>query len=147
MADTTHEVTQRAVPFLSYEDVGAAIDWLSRAFGFLERGARYTEPDGTVTHAELELDGAVVMLGWPGPDYQGPAHHAVVCEHARKWSEVPYVVDGVMVYVDDVDGHHQRARAEGATILREPKDEPYGRLYNAADLEGHRWMFMEAPGR
>ncbi len=29
-------------------------------------------------------------------------------------------------------------------ILREPKDEPYGRLYNAADPEGHRWMFMQA---
>lgn len=146
MAETTTDVTQRTVPFLSYEDVGAAVDWLSRAFGFRERGQRYTEPDGTVSHAELELDGAVVMLGWPGPDYQSPAHHAEVCEQARTWSEVPYVVDGVMVYVDDVDGHHQRARAAGATILREPKDEAYGRLYNAADLEGHRWMFMEAPG-
>jgi uncharacterized glyoxalase superfamily protein PhnB len=145
MAETTSVVTQRAVPLLSYEDVGAAVNWLSRVFGFRERGQRYTEPDGTASHAELELDGAVVMLGWPGPDYQSPAHHAEVCEQARKWSEVPYIVDGVTIYVDDVDGHHQRALAAGATILREPKDEPYGRLYNAADVEGHQWMFMEAP--
>jgi PhnB protein len=136
---------QRALPMISYENVAAAIDWLTEAFGFRERGERYTEADGTVTHAELELDGAVVMLGWPGPDYRGPAKHAVECEQARRWLDVPYIVDGVLVYVDDVDAHCEHARAAGATILREPKDEPYGRLYNAADLEGHRWMFMQAP--
>jgi len=145
MPDDPHEATQRAVPMLSYEDVGAAVGWLCDAFGFKERGDRYTEPDGRVTHAELELDGALVMLGWPGSDYQGPARHAEVCEYARRWSDVPYIVDGVLVYVDDLDGHCERARAAGAHILREPRDEPYGRLYNAADLEGHRWMFMQGP--
>jgi uncharacterized glyoxalase superfamily protein PhnB len=139
-------VEQRAVPFISYENVAAAVDWLTDAFGFHERGERYTEPDGTVTHAELELDGGVVMLGWPGPDYRSPVRHAEECEQARKWLEAPNVVDGVLVYVNDVDEHYERARASGARILREPKDEPYGRLYNAADLEGHRWMFMQAPG-
>jgi uncharacterized glyoxalase superfamily protein PhnB len=128
---------------ISYENVAAAIDWLSAAFGFRERGGRYAEPDGTVTHAELELDGALVMLGWPGPGYRGPARHAEVCQHARKWLAVPHVIDGVLVYVEDVDAHYDRARAFGAEILREPQDEPYGRLYNAADNEGHRWMFME----
>jgi uncharacterized glyoxalase superfamily protein PhnB len=29
------------------------------------------------------------------------------------------------------------------TISREPEDLPFGRLYSAADLEGHRWMFMQ----
>jgi uncharacterized glyoxalase superfamily protein PhnB len=147
MAEVTVQITQRAVPMLSYENVGAAIDWLTRAFGFREQGQRYTEPDGTVTHAELELDGAPVMLGWPGPEYQSPAHHAQVCEHARTWLQVPYIVDGALVYVHDVDRHCEQARSAGATILREPKDEPYGRLYNAEDLEGHRWMFMLAPSR
>ena len=144
MTEATMQVTQRAVPMLSYENVAAAIDWLGRAFGFRER-ERYTEPDGTVSHAELELDGAVVMLGWPGPDYQSPSRHAEVCEHARKWLAVPWVVDGVLVYVADLDRHCERARAAGAVILREPEDEPYGRLYSAADHEGHRWMFMQAP--
>jgi PhnB protein len=130
---------------LSYENVAAAVEWLGRAFGFQERGERYTEASGTVTHAEVELENAVVMLGWPGPDYQSPAHHAEVCEHARKWSAVPFIVDGVLVYVGDLDRHYRQAKAAGATILREPKEEPYGRLYNAADHEGHRWMFMQAP--
>jgi len=140
------ERVQRAVPMLSYENVAAAIDWLGTAFGFEERGERYTEPDGTVTHAELELGGARVMLGWPGPDYRSPARHAEECEQAHRWLEVPCIIDGVLVYVADVDAHCERARVAGAKILREPKDEPYGRLYNAADLEGHRWMFMHAPG-
>jgi uncharacterized glyoxalase superfamily protein PhnB len=134
---------QRAVPMLSYEDVGAALDWLSRAFGFRESGERYSDDEGRVTHAELELDGATVMLGWPGPDYRNPRRHGEECEQARKWLEVPYVVDGVLIYVDNVDVHCERARAAGATILREPKTEPFGRLYNAGDLEGHRWMFFQ----
>jgi uncharacterized glyoxalase superfamily protein PhnB len=134
---------QRVFPMRAYEDVGAAVDWLCEAFGFRESDERYTDDDGRVTHAEIELGGATVMLGWPGPAYQSPGHHAEVCEHARKWLDVPYIVDGVMIYVDDVDAHCERARAAGAAILREPKTEPYGRLYNAADLEGHRWMFSQ----
>jgi uncharacterized glyoxalase superfamily protein PhnB len=138
-------VEQRAVPFISYEDVDAAADWLSQAFGFQEQGERYADDDGRVTHAELGLEGALVMLGWPGPDYRSPKHHAEDCAQARRWLRPPHVVDGVLVYVSDVDAHCKRAKAAGATILREPTDEPYGRLYTAADIEGHRWMFMQDP--
>ena len=34
-----------------------------------------------------------------------------------------------------------RAREGGARIVREPEDQPFGRLYTAEDPEGHRWMF------
>jgi PhnB protein len=140
----TRQIQRSAIPMLSYEDVGEAVDWLVRVFGFRERGERYQNDEGRVTHAELELDGAVVYLGWPGEGYMSPVHHADVCAYAREWSAVPYIVNGVHVTVDDVDAHCERAREGGATILREPKTETYGRLYNAADLEGHRWMFMSA---
>lgn len=143
MADLAE--SRAAVPMLSYEDVGAAVDWLCTAFGFRETGERYADDDGRVTHAEIERGGALVYLGWPGEDYMSPTHHAEACEYARRWSEVPFIVNGVHITVDDVDAHCEHARAAGATILREPKTEPYGRLYNAADLEGHRWMFMESP--
>ena len=54
----------------------------------------------------------------------------------------PWVVDGQHVRVDDVDAHHARAVAHGATILREPEEPGVGeRLYTAEDPEGHRWMF------
>jgi PhnB protein len=128
---------------VSYEDVAAAIEWLSEAFGFRESAERFADDEGRVTHAELELDGATVMLGWPGPDYRSPARHARECEQAARWLATPWVIDGVQVEVDDIDAHVERARAAGATILRELEDQPFGRLYSAADLEGHRWMFVQ----
>ena len=128
---------------VSYEDVGAAVDWLGNAFGFRESGERFSDGDGRVTHAELSLDGATVMLGWPGSDYRNPAHHAEECEQAARWLATPFVVDGVQVEVVDVDAHEAQARAAGATIVRELEDLPFGRLYSAADLEGHRWMFIQ----
>jgi uncharacterized glyoxalase superfamily protein PhnB len=133
---------QRVIPMFSYEDVGRAADWISKAFGFEETG-RWSDDDGRVTHVSMELDGGEFMLGYPSPDYQSPKHHAEVCEHARKWSETPYVVDGVHVTVDDIDAHYGRAKAEGARILTELEDNPGigQRQYRAEDLEGHRWMF------
>lgn len=129
---------------VSYEDVAAAIDWLVAAFGFREVGARFTDDEGRVTHAELDLDGATVMLGWPGADYRSPANHARTCPDAARWLDVPWVVDGVFVTVSDLDAHHARSVEAGARILRGPEAVPsVGRLYTAEDLEGHRWMFMD----
>jgi uncharacterized glyoxalase superfamily protein PhnB len=132
------------VPFLSYEDCAAASEWLSEAFGFRET-CRHTEPDGRVTHVTLELGDGVVMLGWPGPEYESPRHHAETCEQAASWLEVPYAIDGVYVQVDDIDEHFRGAVAAGALVLSEPEDAGFGRQYRAADVEGHRWMFAERP--
>ena len=128
---------------LSYEDVGAAADWLVRAFGF-EETTRYTEPSGKVSHVELRLGDGMVMLGNPGPDYRSPRRHREECEAAARWSRVPYVVDGVLVNVEDVDAHFRRANEAGATILSEPEDQPHGdRHYRVEDVERHRWMFAQ----
>jgi uncharacterized glyoxalase superfamily protein PhnB len=134
---------QRIVPMLSYEDVGRAADWISRAFGF-EEIERF-EDERTVTHVTLKLGDGVLFLGNPGPDYRGPRKLAETCEAARRMLETPYVVDGVMVEVDDVEAHYERARAAGATILSELEDNPGvgQRQYRAEDLEGHRWMFAQ----
>ena len=127
------------IPMVSYEDAGAAVEWLVRAFGFVEQ-ERF-EDRGRVTHAILEHEGEELHVGWPGPAYRGPRHHAETCEQARKWLDTPYVVDGVLVEIDDLDAHVARAREAGARIVREPEDQPFGRLYTAEDPEGHRWMF------
>jgi len=131
---------------LSYEDGPAAMDWLVQAFGFREV-RRWLAEDGRLTHGELELGGELVMLATPTPDYESPAHHRESCAAARHWSSVPYVIDGVLVHVDDVDAHCARARSVGATILSEPADQAEGfRHYRAEDLEGHRWMFAQSFG-
>ena len=140
-------MTQRIVPMVAYEDAAAAIDWLTQAFGFQERvGQRYTAADGTVTHAELERDGEIVMLATPNADYQSPKRHRETCEAARRWQDNPWVIDGVFVSVDDVTAHHAQAVSAGAAVIRPPEDsvEAGMRLYTAEDLEGHRWMFGQS---
>jgi PhnB protein len=133
------------IPMLTYEDVGAAADWLSTAFGFRPSGEQYRDDEGRVTHAELAYGDGEVMLGFASPEYRSPRRHAQECEQAAKWLDNPYVVDGVLVQVDDLDAHLERARTAGAEILRGPDDQPFGRLYTAADVEGHRWMFVQPP--
>jgi uncharacterized glyoxalase superfamily protein PhnB len=140
-------MTQRIVPMVAYEDAAAAIDWLTQAFGFTEReGQRYTADDGTVGHAELERDGAIVMLATPNADYQSPKRHRETCEAARRWQANPWVVDGLFVAVDDVDAHHAQAVSAGAAVIRPLEDSPEAgmRLYTAEDPEGHRWMFGQS---
>jgi uncharacterized glyoxalase superfamily protein PhnB len=131
------------VPMIAYENGPAAMDWLARAFGFREK-ARMTTPDGRLSHGEMHAGDGLIMLATPSPLYHGPKRHREECEPARQWSEVPYIIDGVLVYVDDVTTHFERARAAGATILSAPEKGPEGERYRAEDLEGHRWMFMQS---
>lgn len=131
-------------PMLAYENGVAAIEWLSKAFGFHEL-TRMLGNDGRLAHGEMETGDGVIMMAAPSPDYEGPARHREHCDAARKWSAVPWVVDGVLVLVDDVRKHYERAKEAGANILSEPETEPHGTLYRVEDLEGHRWMFMQQP--
>ena len=133
---------QSVIPMISYEDGIAAMEWLAKAFGFRER-TRITGPDGRLSHGEMEISGGLMMLATPTPDYQSPKHHREICEAARQWSLVPWIIDGVLVYVEDLDNHLARAKAAGAKILSEIEDGPPGRRYRAEDLEGHRWFFFE----
>ena len=120
----------RVTPYLLYEDVGAALDWLGRAFGFRER-LRFQDDAGAITHAEMELDGGEIMLGYPGPDYRNP----------KRLGQTTQLVH---VYVEDVDGHFEAAKDAGAEIVSEPKDQEYGdRRYDVKDPEGHLWSFAQ----
>lgn len=122
--------SSNVVPMVIYENLAAALPWLSAAFGLRER-LRYLVDGGTITHAQLEVSGENVMCGWGGPDYQSPARHGHRCQ-------------AVLVHVEDVDGHCRRARAAGAAIVREPETQPFGeRSYEAEDLEGQRWHFSQ----
>jgi len=134
------------VPMISYEDGIAALEWLRSAFGFRET-VRLTTPDGRLSHGEMEVGNGLIMLASPTPDYHSPKHHREACDQARKWSTVPWIIDGVLVYVDDLKRHFTRAKAAGALILSEIEEGPPGRRYRVEDLEGHRWFFFEAePG-
>jgi PhnB protein len=117
---------QRITPYLLYKDAGAALDFLSKAFGF-EETFRMSGEDGRVGHAEARLGEAAVMLGSPD-GYRNPKEVGVT----------------VLIYVmvGDVDAHYARAKAAGAEIKDEPEDQDYGhRRYSALDPEGHSWYF------
>jgi uncharacterized glyoxalase superfamily protein PhnB len=129
---------------LSYEDGIAAIAWLERVFGFHERPqSRIMMPDGSLGHAEMETDHGLIMLSTKGEGYQSPKRHREHCEHARIWSQSRYLINGVLVYVNDADAHLERARRGGATILSGPESGFPGKRYRAEDLEGQRWMFLQ----
>ena len=129
------------VPFLTYEDGIAALEWLAEVFGFTET-ARFTSSDGRLSHGEMSIGDGLVMLASPSPDYEGPKRHRGNCEIAASWSALPWIIDGILVFVEDVDEHYARAKAAGAVMLSELEDGPPARRYRVEDLEGHRWMFM-----
>ena len=130
MPQNPPEGTPAVMPYLHYEDAAAALEFLTSAFGFREK-FRMEGDDGKVGHAEVEIgDRGVVMLGQPGDGYKNPKNLG-----AKKTASI-------YVYVDDVDAHFERAKAAGATILREPDDQFYGdRNYGVEDPEGHEWYF------
>ena len=129
---TEEDQQQQVFPYLAYEDAPAAVDWLCRVFGFEALDVQ-TIPDGRVVHAALSLQGAQVMLAslFDGGGYRSPRGLDALPSH-------------VLIHVDDVDAHFRRAESVGATIRYGPVDQPWGaRLYEAIDLEGHRWAFMQ----
>ncbi|MFI5895807.1 VOC family protein [Actinoplanes sp. NPDC051513] len=49
---------------------------------------------------------------------------------------------GFFLRVDDFDAHHRRMRQAGVTFVREPRDEPYGRVAVFLDVAGNRWDLL-----
>jgi uncharacterized glyoxalase superfamily protein PhnB len=120
----------QVVPYLLYEDAGAAMDWLVDAFGFTER-VRDQLNDGIVRHAELLLDGGgVIMLGSAAAGFRGPA----------KLGEVTQLV---CITVTDLGAHRVRAQAAGAEVSEISIRAGRARSYTTDDPEGHRWYFSE----
>jgi uncharacterized glyoxalase superfamily protein PhnB len=113
------------IPVLTYSDVRAAVTWLTDAFGFAER-----VQIGEDHRSQLQLDDGAVIVA----DAHGD----------RKPPRSEEITHSVLVRVGDCRVHFERARAEGARILMEPTDMPFGeRQYTAEDLEGHHWTFSE----
>ena len=122
-----------------YAEAGKAIDWLCKAFGF-ELQLKVEGDAGKIAYSELVLGGGMITLS------DAP-------KEGRDWRRTPKEAGGctqaLCVIVDDVDAHCERARKAGATIAVEPKTSDYGdgfwvdRSYEAVDLEGHHWWFMQ----
>ncbi|MEO5975937.1 MAG: VOC family protein [Chryseolinea sp.] len=134
--------SQHIIPMLSYENGIAAMEWLSKAFGFSEK-EKMLDDNGNLAHGELAWGDSIIILATPTRDYQCPKHHREICEDAAKWSEVPYIINGVLIFVDDIEKHYQRVKEFGVTFLSDIETGGPAARYRAEDLEGQRWMFMQ----
>jgi len=124
------------IPCLRYRDAPKAIDWLCAAFGF-ERHAVHANADGSIAHAQLSFGNGMIMLGSVMPD-------------GSAWSQAIHQPDEIggfetqaaYLVVNDADEVYRRARAAGATVVIDIKDEDYGgRGFTCRDLEGRLWSF------
>jgi uncharacterized glyoxalase superfamily protein PhnB len=118
------------LPHLAYQDLKAALAWLTRTFGFTEH-YRYGAGDGTINGAQLHLGKAYIMLHETRPGRGTPAQLGAGTQM-------------LTVFVADVDAHYEHTRATGAKIVEELNETGYGeRQYGVEDLDGHRWIFSQ----
>jgi uncharacterized glyoxalase superfamily protein PhnB len=124
------------IPCLRYRDAPAAIEWLCSTFGF-NKQAVYPNSDGTIAHAQLTFGNGMIMLG-------------SAVEKATEWGKLikqPDQIGGAetqsaYLIVADADVLYARAKAAGAEIVIDIKDEDYGgRGFSCRDIEGHLWSF------
>ncbi|MEO1703528.1 MAG: VOC family protein [Pseudomonadota bacterium] len=108
------------VPYISYQNCAAAIDFLANAFGF-QVNVRFDAHDGSESHAELMYGIGSVLVG-PPLDVQSRAR--------------------IFVAVSDLDAHYRHAMAHGAIGVYPPEETDFGsRRYCVKDPEGHEWTF------
>ncbi len=130
------DTTATVVPCLRYRDAPAAIEWLCAVFGF-EKHAVHANPDGSVGHAQLRFGNGMIMLASVGGE------QSEWNLHIRQPEELGGVeTQSAYLIASDPDAVYAAARAVGARILVDIKDEDYGgRGFTCRDLEGHIWSF------
>lgn len=113
------------LPHVAYQNLGEAIAWLTKVFGFEEY---YRYGDG------------------PSGGQMWAAKATIQVRQARKGEKSPaqlgFGTQSLTIFVEDVDAHYARAKAADAKILEAPHETEYGEYqYAAEDLDGHHWLF------
>ncbi|MBK3756697.1 VOC family protein [Stutzerimonas frequens] len=134
MSPQSKNTSATLIPCLRYRDVAAAIDWLCRAFGFECRRLYKDELIG-ITHAQLAFGNGMVMVA--------PVVDSEYGRQLRQPDEIGGAsTQGIYVIVNSADALYAQAKAAGAQIAIELKDEDYGgRSFTCHDPEGHLWSF------
>jgi uncharacterized glyoxalase superfamily protein PhnB len=113
-------------PVVGYRDSESAMRWLKDAFGIEERVV-YRNEDGSIAHAELGIGYGIIMPTHSHEDSDNP------------WGQIDF---GLYACVEDPKSHYERAKAAGADIVRELKQQDYGATeYSVRDCEGNLWSF------
>jgi uncharacterized glyoxalase superfamily protein PhnB len=113
------------LPHIFYRNLDEAIDWLAKAFGFVEH-FRYGDP---VAGAQLHLGEAWIMVSTVRPGRSTPI-------------EAGCRTQSLTIFVEDVESRFERARAAGVKVIEELNETVYGELqFVVEDPEGHHWLF------
>jgi uncharacterized glyoxalase superfamily protein PhnB len=126
-------------PYIVVSDARRALDWYVEVLDAHRRGEPHVNADGTIGHAEVGIGDAVLMFSeasdlWPDVPVRAPDSPATFSHSLH-------------LEVDDVDSSTERARRGGASVEREPADQPYGRAAVIVDPFGHRWILLRRPAR
>ncbi len=117
------------IPCLRYRNAPAAIEWLCAVIGF-EKHLIVPGPNDTIRHAQLRLNGGMIMLG----SGTGGEFERLMQMPGETETQCPYVV------VPDADATYRKAKAAGWPIEIEIADQDHGgRLFTCRDPEGHVW--------
>jgi uncharacterized glyoxalase superfamily protein PhnB len=118
------------IPTMRYRDAAKMIDWLGAAFGFTRRMV-IDDGSGGVAHAELTLGNGMIMLGSARDDDFGKLQATPAALGGTTQS--PYIV------VADVAAAYAKAKAAGAEMIGDIRQQSYGRDFSCRDPEGHLW--------
>lgn len=119
------------IPSLAVNDAAKAIEFYRNAFAAVELYRLIDPESGKIGHAELTLNGSLIMLA---DEY--PAHN-----------KTPGTLGGTTskfcLMVEDVDAALNRAENAGATVILPPSDQFYGhRSASLRDPFGHEWVLQ-----
>lgn len=127
----TDAKTASIIAELHYADPNAALNWLSKTFGF-QTEMIVKDGSGKIIFSEMKIDGASVAIV---PEVLGVMRSP---KTAKGLSTQTVQIR----FSRDIDAHYKHAKANGARILSEPETHFFGdRTYIASDLEGHTWNF------
>lgn len=117
--------------YLTIKGCNEAIEFYQKAFDAKVVGKLFM-PDGSIAHAELEIEGSLLM---------------VADENIEWGNKSPQTVGGnpvtLSLYVKDVDSAFQKALDAGASLAMPVSDMFYGdRVGQLMDPFGYKWMIV-----
>ena len=115
--------------YINIKGCSEAIEFYKKAFDAKEK-LRLLMPNGLIGHAEIEIEGSLLMLAEENPEWG---------------TKSPQTLGGnpmtFGLYVEDVDRSFKKAVAAGASVITPVKDEFYGdRVGQVLDPFGYKWM-------
>jgi uncharacterized glyoxalase superfamily protein PhnB len=108
-------------PYFIVNGAQRLVDLLKNVFNATEL-RRYDMPDGTIMHAEVQIDDSVIMLGDSSDKY-------------------PPIQNVIHVYVPNVDKTFEKAIEAGCEIIERPKQQENDpdRRGTFKDFAGNMW--------